>query len=180
MRYSSRAFCRDRFPRPAVEFKHIENKTKTRTWTETSQAQVDWAVVVVAGWEMDLDHPEEHREKVARHRRLHSSTLAPSFIKAVHCSSVEGSSTSRLVTASCMQCFVRAVVACGRAATPPRRSRISQRTCTVLHMCKSVALKTEEVSQRTRSSIFFKSEGILLLCGQKGHPSKNGRSEPLG
>ena len=50
-------------PRPAVEFLVHE--------AETSQAQVDSAVVVVAGWDVDLDFSEEHREKVARHRRLH-------------------------------------------------------------------------------------------------------------
>ena len=52
----------------------------------------------------------------------------PSFMKAVHCRLVKGSSTPRSVAASCMQCFIRAVVACGRAATPPRRSKISWRT----------------------------------------------------
>ena len=79
-------------------------------------------LVVVAGWDMDLDHPEEHRERVVR------------LMKAVYCSLVKGSSTPRSVAASCMRGFIRAVVACGRAATPPRSSKISKRTCTVLYM----------------------------------------------
>ena len=105
-----------------------------------------------------------------------TSTLARlPFMKAVYCSLVKGSSTPRSAAASCKQCLIRPVVACGRSATPPRRWKISKRTCTVLHLCIHVAPKTEDVSQRTRSSILSRNDGIL-----KGHPSKNGRSEPVG
>ena len=55
------------FAPPAVEFLVHE--------AETSQVLVDSAVVVVAGW----DYPEEHREKVDRHRRLHPQPWHPFF-----------------------------------------------------------------------------------------------------
>ena len=62
-----------------------------------------------------------------------------------------------------MQWFIRAVVACGRAATQRRRSKIAKRTCTVLHTIKHVAPKTEG----TRSPFFSKTTESSLLVDRR-------------
>ena len=126
---------------PEVQFPHK---------AETSQAQVDSAVVVVAR-EMDLDQPGEHTEKVALHRRLH-----PQPRQAFLHGSVKGSATPRLVAASCMWCYVRA----GRAERPPKRSQIWKRTflsCTYANMWR----RKQILSQKDFP--IFKNDGIFSL-----------------
>ena len=59
----------------------------------------------------------------------------------------------RSVAASCMWCFIRAVVACGRQRTAQAFELLGEREFAFMHMWR---LETEDLSQRTRSSIFLK------------------------
>ena len=71
-------------------------------------------------------------------------------------------------------------MACGRNATPPKRSKTSKRTRTVSHTCKHMAQKKGRFIPEDEIFHFSKSDGFRRFCCQPGNPSKNGRSEPLG
>ena len=95
-----------------------------------SQAQAGSAVVVVAGWEMHLGHPEEHKEKVARHRRLRPQ---PSHAFLYESRVLKGSSTLKSVGASCMILHARCRALWPRRNTAQKFEDPTENvTCTVL------------------------------------------------